>query len=330
MRRREFITLVSGAAVAWPVIARAQQQPATKQIVGILMAYSRSDAGAQARVAAFRSALAKLGWSEGDNLSIEERWPSDDMNQVRADATDLLNLNPGAILVGGRRAVAVLQQKTQSIPVVFAGIGDPVKTGLTESLAHPTKNFTGFTGFEYPIIGKMLELLKQMNPALTRVAFVYNPDNPTTITTSRVFQDAAKPLGIEPTLSPVHERQDIERAIEASAHEANSGLFFPLDVTTTIHRDFVTSLVARNRLPAIYGDDLMVQSGGLMFYGADRLDLLRRAASYVDRILRGERPADLPIQQPTRYTLIINLKTAKALGLTVPQALLATADEVIE
>ena len=176
----------------------------------------------------------------------------------------------------------------------------------------------------------MLELLKQLSPALTRVAFIYNPDNPTTVTTTRIFQDSAKPLGIEPTLSPVHEPQDIERAIETFAHEPNSGLFFPLDVTTTIHRDFITGLVARYGLPAIYGDDLMVESGGLIYYGADRLDLLRRAASYVDRILRGERPGDLPIQQPTKYKLVINLKTAKALGLSVPQTLLATADEVIE
>jgi putative tryptophan/tyrosine transport system substrate-binding protein len=311
-------------------MARAQQPLAAKRIVGILMAYSQSDAGAQARVAAFRSALAELGWSEEDNLRIEERWPADDMNQVRADATDLLNLNPGVILVGGRRAVAVLQEKTQSIPVVFAGIGDPVKTGLTESLAHPTKNFTGFTGFEYTVIGKMLELLKQISPTLTRVAFIYNPDNPTTVTTSRVFQDSAKPLGIEPTLSPVHERQDIERAIEMFAREPTSGLFFPLDVTTTIHRDFVTRLVARNRLPAIYGDDLMIESGGLIYYGADRIDLLRQAASYVDRILRGVRPSELPIQQPTKFKLVINLKTAKALNLDIPQPLLATADEVIE
>jgi putative ABC transport system substrate-binding protein len=318
------------AATSWPVITQAQQQPAAKQIVGILVAYSRSDAGAQARVAAFRSALTKLGWSEGDNLRIEERWPSDDMNQVRADATDILSLNPGAIFVQGRRAVAALQEKTQSTPVVFAGIGDPVKTGLTESLAHPTKNFTGFTGFEYTVIGKMLELLKQISPTVTRVAFIYNPDNPTTVATTRVFQDYAKPLGIEPILSPVHERPDIERAIETVAHEPSSGLFFPVDVTTMTYRDFITDLVARNRVPAIYGDDLMVESGGLIFYGADRIDLVHRAASYVDRILRGERPGDLPIQQPTNYKLVINLKTAKALGLDIPSKLQARADEVIE
>jgi putative tryptophan/tyrosine transport system substrate-binding protein len=281
-------------------------------------------------VAAFRSALGKLGWSEGANIRIEERWSSDDLNQVRADATALLNLNPGVILVGGRRAVAVLQQQTQSIPVVFAGIGDPVETGLAVSLAHPAKNFTGFTAVEYAFIGKMLELLKQISPTLTRVALIYNPDNPATVIMARIFQDAAKPLGIEPALSPVQQRPDIEHVIEAFAHESNSGLFFPPDVTTTIHRDFITGLVARKRLPAIYGDELMVESGGLIFYGADRLDLYRRAASYVDRILRGERPGDLPIQQPTKYQLIINLKTAKALGITIPPQLLAVADEVIE
>jgi putative tryptophan/tyrosine transport system substrate-binding protein len=330
MRRREFIAAaLSGAAAAWPLAARTQQ-PAAKRIVGILMAYPRSDTGVQARVAAFRSALEKLGWSEGDNLRIKERWSSDDMNQLQTDATDLLNLNPGAILVAGRRAVAVLQQKTQNIPVVFAGIGDPVESGLAVSLAHPAKNFTGFTATEYTSIGKMLELLREISPALARAAFIYNPDNPATVIMGRFFQDAAKALSIEPNLSPVHERQEIEHTIESFAREPNSGLFFPPDVTTTIHRDFITDLVARNRLPAIYGDELMVESGGLIFYGADRLDLYRRTASYVDRILRGEKPGDLPIQQPTKYQLIINLKTAKALGLTVPQTLLATADKVIE
>jgi putative tryptophan/tyrosine transport system substrate-binding protein len=329
MRRREFITLLGGAVIAWPLAARAQQ-PATERTVGILMAYSASDRDLQARVAAFRQDLRKLGWVEGGNLRIDDRWPSDDMDRIRVDAAELIARKPDVILVAGRRAVAALQQQTRSVPVVFAGIGDPVEGGVVASFAKPGGNFTGFTLWEYSMIGKMLEMLKQISPGMARAALVYNPDNPGTAIMTRRFQEFAAPIAVRPTLAPIHSPAEIERAVEAFAREPNGALFFPPDVTVSIHRAFVTALVARHHLPAIYGDLTIVTNGGLMGYGADRLDIYRRAASYVDRILRGERPGDLPVQQPTKYHLIINLKTAKALGLTVPQTLLVAADEVIE
>jgi putative ABC transport system substrate-binding protein len=329
MRRREFITLFGGAAAAWPLWARAQQLTGPRR-VGILLAFPATDRDIQARVAAFRQELGKLGWSEGGNLTIKERWSSDDMDRLRADAAELIAGNSDVILVVGRRAVAVLQQQTRTVPVVFPGIGDPVETGVVASLAKPGGNFTGLTLFEYSMIGKMLELLKEISPGMTHAAMVYNPDNPTTVNMARWFETTARPLNLRATLSPVHTPAEIERAVQACAHEPNGALFFPPDVTVTIHREFVTALVARHRLPSIYSDAAVVAAGGLMSYGSDSLDRFRRAASYVDRILRGEKPGELPVQQPTKYQLVINLKTAKALDLTVPPSLLAIADEVIE
>jgi putative tryptophan/tyrosine transport system substrate-binding protein len=329
MKRREFITLLGGATAAWPLVARAQKESRARK-VGILMAFPESDRDIQARVTAFRQELRKVGWSEGVNLHIDERWPSDDMGRVRTDAAELLNLKPDVILVSGRRAVAVLQQQTRSIPVVFAGIGDPVETGLVASFAKPGGNFTGFTLWEYSVIGKMLGMLKEASLGMARAALIYNPDNPGTVVMARWFEAVAAPLAIRPTLAPIHTAAEIEHAVEAVAREPNGGLLFPPDVTVAIHREFVTRLVGRYRLPAIYGDPVLVTSGGLMSYGPDRVDIFRRAASYVDRILKGEKPGDLPVQAPTQYKLVINRKTAKALGLEVPPTLLAGADEVIE
>jgi putative ABC transport system substrate-binding protein len=329
VKRRAFITLLGGAAAAWPLAARAQPADRTRR-VGILMPFPESDRDMKARVLAFRHELRQLGWSEGSNLQISERWPTDDMSRVHADAAELLGLKPEAILVAGRRAVAALQQQTNSVPVVFAGIGDPVETGLVASFARPGGNITGFTLWEYSVVGKMLELLKQIAPGLVRAALIFNPDNPATVTIARSFETHAAPLAIRPTLAPVHTPAEIERAVAMFAQEPNGALFFAPDVTVSIHRELITSLVARYRLPAIYGDPLLVASGGLMFYGADRIDLFRRAGSYVNRILRGEKPGDLPVQQPIKYQLIINLKVARQLGLDVPTSLLALADEVIE
>jgi putative tryptophan/tyrosine transport system substrate-binding protein len=325
MRRREFITLLGGAA-AWPLAVRAQQRSGMRR-VGVFMAWAESDAEMQARVAAFRQELRKLGWSEGENLRIDERWPADDMDRVRVHATELINLKPDAILVGGRRTLSVLQEQTRSVPVVFAGITDPVEQGIVTNLARPGG---GFSNFELSVFGKMLETLKQMAPNVTRVALIFNPDNATAVLVSRSFEALAASLTVQPTIVPVHRPEEIERAIDLFARQPNGGLFLAPDVTLTIHRELVIATIARHRLPAIYADAVMVKAGGLMYYGPDRFDIYRRAASYVDRILRGEKPGDLPVQQPIKYELVINLKTAKTLGIEVPATLIARADEVIE
>jgi putative tryptophan/tyrosine transport system substrate-binding protein len=329
MRRREFITLLGGGAAAWPLAARAQQPERVRRI-GVLMAFAESDAEMQARVAVFRQGLRKLGWSEGRNLRIDERWTADDMDRVRAHASELISLKPDAIVVGGRRTLSALQEQTRSVPVVFAGISDPVEQGIVTNLAHPGGNFTGFSNFELSVFGKMLETLKQMAPNITRAALIFSPDNATAVRLSQAFEALAAPLTIQTTVVPVHRPEEIERAVDLFAREPNGGLLFPPDVTLTIHRELVIAAVARHRLPAIYSDVVMVKIGGLMYYGPDPLDFYRRAASYVDRILRGEKPGDLPVQQPIKYELVLNLKTAKALGLDVPPTLLARADEVIE
>jgi putative ABC transport system substrate-binding protein len=302
IERRKFLATLGGAAVTWPLAARAQQ-PATERTVGILMAYSASDRDLQARVAAFRQDLRKLGWVEGGNLRIDDRWPSDDMDRIRVDAAELIARKPDVILVAGRRAVAALQQQTRSVPVVFAGIGDPVEGGVVASFAKPGGNFTGFTLWEYSIIGKMLEMLKEISPSTSRAALVYNPDNPGTVIMARWFETVAAQLAVRPTLAPVHTAAEIEHAIEAFVSEPNGALLFPPDVTVTTHRDFIAALAARHRLPAIYFDPVIVFGGGLMSYSPDRVEMARQAASYADRILRGEKPGDLPVQQPTKYEL---------------------------
>ena len=328
MIRREFITLLGGAAVAWPLEARAQQV-ARQRRVGILMAFAESDGEFQGRVGVFRQEIRRLGWPE-QSLRIDERWASDDMERVRAYASELINLKPDAILVGGRRALSVLQEQTRSIPVVFAGITDPIEQGVVTSLAHPGGNVTGFSTFELSVFGKMLETLKQMAPNCMRVALVFNPDNASGVLVSRTFETIAAPLAMQATLIAVQNPGQIERAIESFARERNGGLLFAPDVTVYIHRQLVIAQVARQRVPAIYADPVMVKAGGLMSYGPDRLDMFRRAASYIDRILRGEKPGDLPVQQPTKFELVINLKTAKSLRIDIPATVLARADEVIE
>jgi len=329
MRRRQFITLLGGTAAVWPLATHAQQAQRMRQ-VGILMAANQDDAEYQMRIGVFKQELRKLGWSDRENVRIHERWSADNMNQIRGDAANLLGLNPDVIMVEGRRAVAVLQQLTSTFPVVFFGAGDPVATGLVTSFARPGGNFTGFTIWEYSMVGKMLETLKLVSPDMARAALVFNPDNPATVTMSRFFEAAAAPLGIATTLFPIHQRAEIELAVQLFAREPKGGLFFPPDSTVTMHREFITAVVARHRLPAIYGDRVLARSGGLMAYSSDRIDNYIRAASYADKILRGASPADLPIQNPNKYELLINLKTAKALGLEIPPSLLARADEVIE
>jgi putative ABC transport system substrate-binding protein len=329
MRRREFMTLLGGAAIAWPLVARAQQ-PGRVRRVGILMPYPKGDSEHEARVRAFKQELAKLGWTDGANVRFDEHWTTDNMDMVRSHAASVVASNPDIIVTTGGRVVPVFMRLTRSIPMVLPSASDPVGVGYAQSLAHPGGNVTGFTALELSILGKSLEILKQIAPATVRVALIYNPDNPNSVVYRRISEAASAPLAIEPIDLPIHGMADIDRAVASLAERGNSGIFFLPDLTISALRDDVVGLVARRRVPAIYSEPFFVKLGGLAFYGADRMEGFRRSAGYVDRILRGEKPGDLPFQQPTKFELAINLKTAKALGLTVPPGLLVAADEVIE
>jgi putative ABC transport system substrate-binding protein len=328
LKRREFITLVGGAA-AWPVTARAQQGDRMRR-VGIVMPYPKGDTEYEIRVQALRQELARLGWTEGGNVQFDERWTTDNMDLVRANAASLVASNPDVVVATGGRVIPLLMQLSHTIPIVIPGVSDPVRVGYVQSLARPGGNVTGFTSFDLSIFGKMLETLKRIAPATARVAFVFNPDNPITVFFRQAFEAAAGPLAIEPIIVPIRGIDDIDRAAAGLAQRHNAGAFFPPDLTLQALRAEVVALVARHRLPAIYSDPAFPKIGGLAFYGPDRLDLYRSAAGYVDRILRGEKPGDLPFQQPTKYQLILNLKTAKGLGIELPPTVLALADEVIE
>ena len=328
MKRREFITLLGGVA-AWPLAARAQQGERVRRI-GILMPYPKGDPEMGIRVRAFREELGKLGWTDGANVQFDERWTADHMDRVWAEAASLIASNPDAILATGGRVIPVLVQLSRSIPIVIPGASDPLGVGWATSLARPGRNITGFTSFEVSIYGKTLALLKQIAPAITHVAFIYNPDNPNTVIYKRTVEDAAGPLAVESIAVPIHGFAEIDRAVAALADRQNSGILFPGDLTTIALRDEIVALIARQRLPAIYSDPAFMRAGGLAFYGPDRIDLYRRSAGYVDRILRGEKAGDLPFQQPTKYQFIVNLKAAKALNLELSPTLLALADEVIE
>ena len=328
MRRREFITLIGGAA-AWPAVARAQQRGGMRRI-GILMPYPPSDTEWQSRVGAFRQELQRLGWTRGGNIEFDERWTTDNMDLVRTNATNLVELKPDVIVAIGGRVIPVLMQLTRTVPIIIPGTGDAVGNRYIESLARPGGNVTGFATMEYSVIGKILETLKQIAPRTSRVAMIYNPDNPNVINFQRIFESSASSLSIQPIIVPIHNIADIERAIDALVEQPNGGIFFPSDITIFTLRNQVTAVVERLGVPAIYTDRVFVTGGGLASYDADRTDIFRRTASYVDRVLRGEKPGDLPFQQPTKYQLTINLKTATALGITIAPSLLDTADEVIE
>jgi ABC-type uncharacterized transport system substrate-binding protein len=336
MKRREFITLAGGAAASsascslfWPLAARAQQPNRTRRI-GILMPFRQSDAAYQARVWAFRQELARLGWSDGSNVQVDERWSTDNMDVVRADAASLVERNPDVILLIGDRVIAVVMKLTRSIPIVVAGTSDPIASGAAESLARPGRNVTGFSLVEFSMFGKMLEILKRMAPTISRVGMMYNPDNPVGATYQRWFEPSAGQFGLQPINLPIHDAASIERAIAGMADEPNGGILAAPDLTANIHRAQIVALAARHRVPAIYTNALFSEVGGLVTYGADTLLMFRQSAGYVDRILRGEKAGELPFQQPTTFRLVINLKTARSLGLDVPPTLLATADEVIE
>jgi putative ABC transport system substrate-binding protein len=330
MKRREFITLLGGAAAAWPLTVHAQQGDRVRRI-GILMPFPPTNAEAQARVRAFREELRKRGWATGVNAQFDERWTGDNMDFIRSAATNLVELNPDVILAQGARVVPILMELTRSIPIVAASGSEPIiERGYAESLARPGGNVTGFTTTEVSVIGKMLQTLKEIAPNVAHVSMIYNPDSPAGALFVRSLESAAGPLGVKPIIAHIHNLGDIERAVAAAAAQPDGGMFVPLDVTMNAFMEQTIATIARHRLPAVYSERVFVTSGGLVSYGTDRVEQYRRAASYVDRILRGEKAGDLPFRQPTKYELVINLKTAKMLGLTIPPPLLFTADEVIE
>ena len=329
MRRREFITVFGGAAATWPLAARAQQ-PERMRRVGLLLGYSEGDAEGQASVAAFRQRLQELGWSEGRNIRIDIRWAGADPNKARAFAKELVGLTPDVIVPSSNLVTEIVQQETHTIPIVFVFVGDPVGSGFVTNVARPGGNLTGFPVFETAIAGKWVEIFHEVVPQVGRVAFIMVPETPAHVGFLRAAEAAALPLRVKLIALAVHTAAEIERAVSEFAQEPNGGLIAVPHAVTVEHRNVILELAARYRLPALYSLRNVAQSGGLISYGTNPIDPFRQGASYVDRILKGEKPADLPVQLPTKYELVINLKTAKSLGLIVPPSLLARADEVIE
>ena len=329
MRRREFITLLGGAAT-WPLAARAQQGERMRRI-GVLMLYPENDRQSQGRVTAFQQGLETLGWTVGRNLAIDYRWGISDPERARAVCTELLSLAPDLIIANAVSAVRGAQQVTRTVPIVFTGVSEPIAQGFVASLARPGGNTTGFTNLEPSVAGKWVELLREIAPRITRVAVMFNPAS---TSTAAQFIGSAKAaganLGLETVEVQVHELAEINAVMTRLGHEAGVGLIFPPDTFTGFHHKLIVELAALYRLPAIYPFGYIAAAGGLVSYGPDVTDQFRRSAVYVDRILRGEAAGDLPVQQPTKFEFVINLKTAKALGLDVPPTLLARADEVIE
>jgi putative tryptophan/tyrosine transport system substrate-binding protein len=329
MKRRAFITLVGGATVAWPIAARAQQSERVRRI-GVLMNLTADDLEASARLTALAQGLQQLGLTVDRNVRLDYRWGAVDADSSRRYAAEMVALAPDVILASGTPAVAALQQATPTVPIVFVNAVDPVGAGLVDSLAQPGGNTTGFTLFEYGISAKWLELLKEIAPQLKRAAVLRDAAIASGIGQLAVIQAAAPSFGVEVRPVGVRDADGIERAVTAFARSSNGGLIVAASTLAAVHRKLIIALAARHRLPAVYSFRYYATSGGLISYGPDSTDQFRRAASYVDRILKGEKPADLPVQAPTKYELAINLKTAKALGIEVPPTLLARADEVIE
>jgi putative tryptophan/tyrosine transport system substrate-binding protein len=326
MKRREFMILL-GCAAAWPVAARAQQPDRVRR-VGVLMGISDDPEG-QARVAVFRQALAALGWTEGRNVQFIYRWSAGDVVHARQFAKELLDLRSDVILANSTPIAVAVRDITRTIPTVFVQVSDPVTAGVVQSLARPGSNLTGFTNFEPSIASKWLELVKRVAPKITRVAYLFNP-NTAPLFYARAVETAAPLLSVKPFAAEVHNTAEMEGVIEQVARESASALLVLPDLFTATNRQSIIALAAHHRLPAVYPFRYFVASGGLMSYGIEMLDTYRQAASYVDRILKGERPSDLPVQQPTKFEFVINLKTAKALSLEIPPTLLARANEVIE
>jgi putative tryptophan/tyrosine transport system substrate-binding protein len=329
MRRRAFITLLGGAAAAWPLAARAQQGERVRTI-GIMGTTTPDDPEARARVDAFRQGLERHGWREGRNIRFEYRWPAGDTEIIKKHAAELVALAPDLILSGVTPGVQALKRETRTIPILFANVADPVGSGLVPSLAKPDGNVTGFTAVEYAIVGKWLELLKEIAPRTERVMLIGNPEVVFTRSFQRSFESIAPSFGVKPVAAEVRNAADIERALDAFGREPNGSLLAVPEFTASMHRALIFQLAARHRLPTVFPFRFYAVDGGLASYGPDQVDQYRRAAGYADRILRGAKPSDLPVQAPTKFDLVINLKTAKALWIEVPPTLLARADEVIE
>jgi putative ABC transport system substrate-binding protein len=328
-KRREIITLFGGAVIARPLAARAQP-PERARRIGVLMAQAADDPDGQARVAAFLQGLRALGWIEGRNVRLDYRWGGGDIARIRRDAAELVALTPDVILAGGGQVMGPLQEATRTVPIVFTQTADPVGAGYVATLARPGGNATGFTNFEYGVSGKWLEVLREVVPGITRAAVLRDPTNPAGTGQWGAIQAVASPLGVELSPIDVRERGEIERGVSAFAAGSNRGLIVSSSGFAILNRELIIALAARHRLPTVYPFRLYAIGGGLISYGPDPIDPHRRAAQYVDRILKGEKPADLPVQAPTKYELVINMKTAKALGLDIPTTVLARADEVIE
>jgi putative ABC transport system substrate-binding protein len=325
IRRREFV-ITLGAAAMWPLAARAQQ-PDRMRRIGVLMNRAAHSPEGQARLVAFQQGLQQLGWSDGRNVRIDIRWGEDDADRERTYAMELVALAPDVIFAAGTLGVAALQNVSRTLPIVFASVTDPVGAGFVDSLAQPGGNATGFMIYEYSLGSKWLELLKEVAPGVTRVGIVRNAANPAGVAVFSALQNAAQSFGIEARPINTRDPPEIDRSVQAFAGP-NSGLI--VTPSTSLHRDLIIAVAARYKLPAVYGNRYDVTAGGLISYANDIVDQFRQAATYVDRVLKGEKPADLPVQAPTKYELVINLKTAKALGVAVPQTLIARADEVIE
>jgi ABC-type uncharacterized transport system substrate-binding protein len=329
VKRREFITLLGGTVATWPPVARAQQ-PDRMRRVSLLMTLGADEPIAKARVAAFVERLYELGWREGENLRLDIRWNVQDPEHLRVDVANLVALAPDVVLATGSITVGPLVQATRTLPIVFVIVPDPVGAGFVESLARPGGNATGFLQFEFSLSGKWLELLKEIAPDTTRVAVLRDPSLTAGVAQFAAIQIVAPAVRVELIPLNVGNAAGIERAIASFAQTANSGLIVTSSPVTAVHRDLIIKLAAQYQLPTVYYERFLATAGGLISYGPDFVEQYRRGADYVDRILRGEKPADLPVQTPTKYEMVINLKTAQALGLTVPPALLVRADEVIE
>jgi putative ABC transport system substrate-binding protein len=329
MKRREFIGGL-GSAVAWPLAARAQQGDRVRRI-GVLMSGDENDPVMKTEVSAFTQGLAGLGWTDGRNVRMDLRWYGDDINRIRALAQELVGLQPDIILAATTPATAAVQRDTRNIPIVFARVADPVASGLVPRLDRPGGNVTGFANWEATLAGKWLELVSEIAPGLKRVAIMFNPDiNPVSSYFMPSFETAARSLKVEAITAPVHDDVEIETAIIALGREPGGGLVVTADAFVIAHRAPIILAAARNNVPAVYIASDFARDGGLLSHGPDGVDIWRRAATYVDRILRGAKPGDLPVQFPAKYEMVVNLKTAKSLGLTVPQSILLSADEVIE
>jgi putative ABC transport system substrate-binding protein len=330
MRRREFIVLVGGIAAAWPLVVRAQQSERARR-VGVLLRVAEDDLDAQQDLEAFRTGLRDLGWATGTNLVIDYRYASADPAQMRAYAAELVRLPAEVILAGGSLAVAALRQETSTVPILFVRVAGPLSQGFVENLAHPGGNVTGFTSFEYAMIGKWVELLKEVAPGLVRIALMFNPKTaPYGPGFLRSFETAAPSLAVKAAGALIHDPAEIEGIMTGLGQDGRGGLIVLPDAFTDVYREEIIALAARHRVPTVYGYRYFTAAGGLMSYGVDSGNIYRRAASYVDRILKGAKPADLPVQAPTKFQLVVNLKTATALGLTIAESFLLRADEVIE